>query len=429
MKTELAPTSSPMKVREAQSLVSILVVATLVAGGLFTHPIFSSAPFRGLNVIATVPVNGHPHGIAFDTLNGEIYATNFNTGTVSVINGSTNTVVANVSLGEYSFPVGIVFDSLNGNLYVSDTGKDEFQGAVSVISGSTNAALATISVGTRYDHPEGIAFDKANGLVYVSMDGSLRVLTINGSTNSQVGVVRPYSAPGYVAYDSTDGNLYTVGTNGPVSVINGSNNQLAATVPYGGNPVAIAYDSYNNDIYVLSAEPNATTVIDCSTNMVIRNVSSSSAPSAIAFDPLNGAVFETFPAGPSSPGSLSLINDSTTTLITSTRVGTMPLGVAFDSLNGDVYVANQVSGTVSVVSPSSTPTTTTTNSKTSSSRGNSGIPEYPFVPVAAIAVVFAVVLSYVAARRIARPPPLKPSLRFSNGLSSRSHKQNTCSAL
>jgi len=58
----------------------------------FTLPISYSGTVSVINgatntVIATIPVGTWPVGVAYDPSNGYIYVTNFDSGTVSVING------------------------------------------------------------------------------------------------------------------------------------------------------------------------------------------------------------------------------------------------------------------------------------------------------------------------------------------------------
>ena len=98
------------------------------------------------SVVATVPVGGTgPTQLTFDPANGNIYVSNFDSGTVSVISGFTNTVIASVPVG--SSPTDVALDPTNGDIYVANGGS----GTVSVItpsSVSTTAVLFTSSTPT-----------------------------------------------------------------------------------------------------------------------------------------------------------------------------------------------------------------------------------------------------------------------------------------
>ena len=90
-------------------------------------------------------VNTHnamnPWGIAYDPSNGYLYVTDWGSGTVSVINGKTNTVIATIPVGIW--PVGVAYDPSNGYIYVTNYAS----GTVSIISTSVSTS-STSSVST-----------------------------------------------------------------------------------------------------------------------------------------------------------------------------------------------------------------------------------------------------------------------------------------
>ena len=98
-----------------------------------------------------------------------MYVVNGLSDTVSVIDGSTNTVVATIPVGKT--PSGIAFNPDNGNVYVTN----KVNHTVSVIDGSTNTVLGTIAVG---DRPFGIAYNPDNGNLYVTNEDSNTVSVI-----------------------------------------------------------------------------------------------------------------------------------------------------------------------------------------------------------------------------------------------------------
>jgi YVTN family beta-propeller protein len=116
-----------------------------------------------------LPAGSAPFGIAFNPNNGNMYTTNFNSDSVSVINPSTNTVISTIPVG--SAPFGIAFNPNNGNMYVTNAGNN----TVSVINPSTNTFVATIPVGSA---PFGIAFNPNNGNMYVTNAGGKTISVI-----------------------------------------------------------------------------------------------------------------------------------------------------------------------------------------------------------------------------------------------------------
>jgi YVTN family beta-propeller protein len=73
-------------------------------------------------------VGNSPNGIAFNPNNGDMYVTNEVSDTVSVIDGTTNTVIGTIPVGD--LPDGIAFNPNNGYVYVTQFGRN----TVSVIA-------------------------------------------------------------------------------------------------------------------------------------------------------------------------------------------------------------------------------------------------------------------------------------------------------
>ena len=134
-----------------------------------------------------------------------VYVANNVGGTISIIDGTTNTVSANVTVG--TNPAGVAINKVTDTIYVSNSS----DGTLSVINGSTNAVSATINVGSG---PDGVAVNEATNTIYVS--------------------------------NSSDGTL---------SVINGSTNAVSATIPVGTHTFAIAVNPSNGIIYTANDTP------------------------------------------------------------------------------------------------------------------------------------------------------------------------------
>ena len=105
-------------------------------------------------VMDTIPVGSAPYGIAFNSDNGNLYVTNGGGNTVSVITPN------NKHRHRPQYPVvqglqGIAFNPSNGNLYAV---ANHHPNPVSVINGTTNTVIDTIPVGI---NPVGVAFNAA----------------------------------------------------------------------------------------------------------------------------------------------------------------------------------------------------------------------------------------------------------------------------
>ena len=86
-----------------------------------------------------------------------------------MIDGFTNDLVVTIPLDSNTFPAGVISSPVNGYVYVTNfyspqtTGANLSMGAVSVINGSTNSIVDTIQVGIS---PLGIAVNPENGNLY-----------------------------------------------------------------------------------------------------------------------------------------------------------------------------------------------------------------------------------------------------------------------
>lgn len=116
------------------------------------------------------PSAGLPYAIAYDPNNNLVYFTNNDSNRISVIDTSTNSIIQNVTVGQ--FPSGITYDPSTKEILVTNWGS----GSVSVIDDSTNGVVANITkVGL---HPFGIAYDSYDDHVFVTDQSSINVYPV-----------------------------------------------------------------------------------------------------------------------------------------------------------------------------------------------------------------------------------------------------------
>ena len=114
--------------------VSILLTLILVLS--------AASPIHAAEVIKTIAIGGSPLNapldVAYDSGKGEIFVTDPESNTVSVISDSTNSLVETVSMGPN--PMFAAYDSAKGEIFVANQIND----TVSVISDSSgNSASLT----------------------------------------------------------------------------------------------------------------------------------------------------------------------------------------------------------------------------------------------------------------------------------------------
>ncbi|MFN2597419.1 MAG: YncE family protein [Pyrinomonadaceae bacterium] len=94
------------------------------------------------SVVATIPVGSQPAAVTITPGGAFAYVTNRTSNTVAVIDTATQALTATVPVG--SSPVGVAFTSDGARAYVANSGAD----TVSVIDAAANAVVATVSVGS-----------------------------------------------------------------------------------------------------------------------------------------------------------------------------------------------------------------------------------------------------------------------------------------
>jgi YVTN family beta-propeller protein len=162
--------------------------------------------------------------------------------------------------------------------------------------------------------------------------------------------------PEIVIYDPLNHCIYVLGdANSTVSVINGSTNKVIKTIKVAGAD-SLAYASISNEIYapyIVRNGVGGVIVINATTNTVIKDIMFAKTdkivgPDGAAYDSTNGYVYVSVlrccePYGGYEfyvRGNVTVINALTNTIVTSMRVYDDPAGITFDPENYEMYVAN-----------------------------------------------------------------------------------------
>jgi YVTN family beta-propeller protein len=257
------------------------------------------------------------------------YISNGRSDTVSVIDTATNTVVATVPVE--SFPYGVAVNPAGAFAYVTNVfGGNLFGGTVSVIDTATNAVVATVPVGPE---PHGVAVNPAGTFVYVANYVSNNVSVIDTATNTVVATVptaptRYDIGPQGVAVNPAGTFAYVASgfADGIVSVIDTATNTLIASVPVGLLPVGVAVNPAGTFVYVTNSFSGTVSVIDTATNTVVATVPVSS-PYGVAVNPAGTFAYVT-----NDGGTVSVIDTATNTVVATVPVGSFP--VAFGNFIG-----------------------------------------------------------------------------------------------
>jgi YVTN family beta-propeller protein len=294
-----------------------------------------------------IQVGSGPVGVLYDPAQGEIFVSNARADSVSVINDTTDHVVAIVSVGNSGPSINrgplliLAYDSGKGEIFVTNYGSDN----VTVISAADNSVVANIAVGTQ---PYGIAYDPEFGEVFVANSQSDTVSVINDTTNHVVANITVSGQPCGLAYDSSNGDLYVsvIYGQGHVAVISPVTNAIVvSSIVVGPYPYVVGYDSGMKEVVVTNFD-NTVSLISSATNKVVATIGVPEGPWGISYDSRTGEILIASQVA----NLTSEISDATHTVVGSIPVGVWPTGIAYDSAKGEIFVANEDSNDIDVFS-------------------------------------------------------------------------------
>ena len=354
------------------------------------------------NVLSVINVGYVPYGVAVNSVTNRIYVANncgndpncASVGTVTVIDGVSNTVIATVTVG--SFPDPPVVNSITNKIYAANScGNDPscstYNGTVSVIDGASNTVTVTVPVGAS---PYAAVVNSATNKIYVANQcgddptcgqtyNAGTVTIIDGATNNTTSVnvgidpmaldVNPVTNKIYVANQCGDDP--TCQSTATMTVIDGvtlgTNN-----VGVGGYfPYSLAVNSNTNKIFVpgecfgepsCQGEPNGTVSVVDGGTLAYTSVPAGIHPYFIAVNSVTNKIYTAnfCGSGPrctshsgTATGTVTVI-DGATLAFANLFVGSRPYDLAVNPATNRIYVPNGCgndpscvthNGTVSVI--------------------------------------------------------------------------------
>lgn len=339
-------------------------------------------------VIGTVPVPAGAYGIAVNsnpfTLSpigpnpayGRVYVTSgpgsgiTGPGFVTVIDGEANPPVVLTAVAVGRVPLGIDVDLATGKVYVGNTGDN----TVSVISGSSNTVVGTPI--PLQASPLAVSIDPVGKRAYViaasqnppipailyAIDTEADAVAANYFVTNGGRFVRVNPSNKKVYISEPSNGLITVfdtttGTTTPIALGSIQPYDIALNpVPTGTTIPGLGTITGSNHLYVATSATNSLTVIDPATNTVIGGVASGGTePQGVAYDPITGKVFlvnsgsnnvtiyQDTPSTPTGVGNLTFI---TPTRVVDTRPSNPAAGITTTGFNesGNAIVAGAIPG-------------------------------------------------------------------------------------
>jgi YVTN family beta-propeller protein len=293
-------------------------------------------------VQATLTLGNNTQGIAIDPAAAVAVVTNFDDGTISVIDINTLTVVATVAVGPN--PRRIIIDAATHRAYVTNS---TTPGTVTV--GDTRTGVLTmISVG---DDPRGITSNFFIGEVYVANKGSNTISVISTATNSVIATIPVGTAPTSPSSNDNLKKLYVTSvTDNTVTAIDEQTHTVLKTIPVGKGPITPTIDAQHSKVYVNNSTDKTVSVIDSTTDTVIATIpSGAGGTGGMANFVTVNAVYHRAYLPNAVDGTLTIINTDTDTVDKTVTVGTTPIDAIVDANGGNAYVVNVGSNSVSIL--------------------------------------------------------------------------------
>ena len=260
-------------------------------------------------VVATIPAQGNPEGVAVKPDGARVYIANYGSASVTVIDAQSNSVIKHIAVG--ANPVQIALKPDGTRLYVPNWGS----GTISVIDTATNTVSNTISLG---GNVWGVAVNPGGTRAYIGRYDANQVYVLDTSTNVFVGSpITVGSGPLAMEVNPAGTRLYVVNQySNNLTVIDTATNSVVATVPVGPLPFDIAIKPDSSRVYVTNRNDSTVTVIDTASNGVVGLMFAGGNPAGVDINPAGSRLY----VANAGINILSVFNTATNTLITNIPV-------------------------------------------------------------------------------------------------------------
>jgi YVTN family beta-propeller protein len=300
-------------------------------------------------VSSTIPVGSGDGTFGINTATNKIYLTNFGNNSITVIDGSTNTVANSIAV-ERAVATDV---NPNTNKIYSLSLTTAGNGQISVIDGNTNQIVGTM--GIQADVGGFIAVDSSRNLVYVLTEcrclhpiGLLYM--INGTTDSIAKSITVGIRGWALGVNQMTDKIYT--SDGDfVYVIDGATFAITNQISTGGY-IGIGINPNTNMIYVANSFGNTTDIIDGASNSIVNKIKVGIHPEGVRVNQVTNKIY----VANAGDNTVSVIDGSTNSVTQTLQVGSSPNEVGVNQITNRIYVGN--SGTLSVIDGGSSNTST-----------------------------------------------------------------------
>jgi gliding motility-associated-like protein len=291
----------------------------LPASGMGSIPSFTAINTGSTPITATITATPVATGFA--------YVTNFNNGTLTIVNTATNTFVTNINVN--TTPEGITVTPNGTKAYITNEGIN----TVSVFNAATNSLQTTIPVGAT---PWGICTTPDGNLVYVANSGTNTLSVISTASNMVIKTITVGTAPWDVVASPDGKQVYATCGNGTITVVNTTTNTISGSIPLhaGSIPHSICVSPDGSKLYVANSNSQSVSVVNLSTNSVVSDISVGSVPYGMCVSPDGSKLY----VANNASNTISIVN-LTNNSVTTIPIGS-PQGISLSADGSILYATN-----------------------------------------------------------------------------------------
>ncbi|RMF84867.1 MAG: hypothetical protein D6736_18485 [Nitrospinota bacterium] len=312
-------------------------------------------------LLRTIPGLNNPHGLVITPDGRRLYATSTKRGPNEMRMGAgehhaASSMPSGEAMGKHGMGMGMMrrgmgkhgagmgMSEKEGMGMVSGQGSNQ----VSVIDTTTNAVIATIDVGGG-SHHAAISPDGKWVLVTVPSRGGIAVIAV--ATNTLAAFIPTGKIANYVVV-SPDGTRAYVSNKGEdtVSIIDLPAGKVRATIPVNAGPDHLALSPDGKQLYVTNALADTLSVIDTAMEKVVATLAVGEGPHGVDVTPDGARIF----VANMGEGTVSAIAADTGETVTTTRLGLTPQHVAVTPDGKRVFINSEEGNGTWVLDPMTT---------------------------------------------------------------------------
>jgi uncharacterized repeat protein (TIGR01451 family) len=225
--------------------------------------------------VSSVAVPAAPDGIVVTAGGDSVYVASYVGNTITQIDGLTKSVVRQIPITGGPLAMGLLG---NGSLLVAQYDS----GAITVLPTNGTGTSRTLTLGRQ---PSGLVVAGSN-IAYIALRGEDRVVRVNTDSLTVTGSIPVGEVPAGIAINTARNELYVAnGASNTMSIIDLATDKVVATVPLNGlSPGAIAVSRDGRKAYVSMFYSNSIAVVDLATRTLSGSVAVGRNPTGVSID-------------------------------------------------------------------------------------------------------------------------------------------------